>query len=302
MKLNITLNVFLGEYKNRVLVPMHQKTLHPFIYKTYQGGRIVTLTHDMLRVLLYEWNDTNIVPSEATVAQYVRLLEANAWRPTASPLKINSNGMVDDGQKRMLAAYFLGMSLTNVLECGTPPEDFAVIDPAARKAGGIFAVQQARAIGERITPASTSLARRQMAVARQMMVNEVGGKKWCPLEVISFYTHHKTAIDFTVSKTSNGDGKQFKNPAFCGAAAVYLERQPNEARVFFESVVGGVNLQANTPALRLRNFLLTARSKSKGKEGTARQVQEYKTCRYFMNKNHEGGLTHNTCQADTWSF
>lgn len=69
-----------------------------------------------------------------TVARYATDMAAGRWREgTAEPLAIDANGILQQGQHRLLAIQQSGVTLCMWVAVGTDPEDFRVLDQGKKR-------------------------------------------------------------------------------------------------------------------------------------------------------------------------
>ena len=99
----------------------------------------VIITPDQARKLLDERNTHNRGKKEIKVAQYRKDMAAGKWHPEASDIKFDSNGVLLDGQNRLLACTMADVPFGTLIRTGLDPAAQDHMDTGAvRTMGDVF--------------------------------------------------------------------------------------------------------------------------------------------------------------------
>jgi len=202
-----------------------------------------------------ERNTRNRVPSQDTVDRYHRTIDAGDWLPTPQGIGFDRNGVLVDGQQRLMAVIASGKSVILLVVWGLDPEVIAVLDE-----------QRRRTAGNLLQISGEENANRRAAVARGIYrigaaFNVTPSNK----EVLDTLDKHRAAVDWITSiQTTNSVALDRKLPGDIEAAlAIAWEKNPRVIDRLARDVWDGTSLEKGSPAWVLVRYLRVLQSKEK---------------------------------------
>jgi len=273
------------------------QTPHRWIRHQREVAYNVSVTPVDAKHLLDEWNYRNRPISPRKVKQYFSDMAADRWKEEDSDfVRLGKDGVVQDGQKRLIAAYLSGRTIRFNLELGRNPEAVQFIDSNEGRNSTINpSILDAIRNGDASSKDTFSARSKGHPIARIMMIAE-GMTPQSPAHLEEFYQSHNESIHYVIENC-------LTKPLYCNAVlaaiASFYERNQPEAITFLAQYSGdGANLSSKSPSLRLRNYVLLADRAY----GTTAQVKDYRRAVWCIHRFHEGGEVANLCTKDSWDF
>lgn len=206
--------------------------------------RLEVISPAMAKELLSR-NTGNRSVSQNLVKSYARDIKEGRWRVNGETIKISTDGMVIDGQHRLLACVMSGVSIQTFVIYDLKNEVFDTIDIGRKRTVGdalthdgvdnanatgaalrwVLAIQQDVLNCGRVTP----------AIARQMLVDEPGFEE----------SARVARRSYSVLRGGIGGALHF----------LFAEKDRANADKFFADLASGIGLSADDPVYLLRERL-----------------------------------------------
>lgn len=229
-------------------------------------GQMETITPAMATKML-EHNSMNRNLIQERVARYAQLIRNSEWLANGESIIIASDGNVLDGQHRLWAIIEADMSIEIMVVRGVNPDTYATIDTGAqRSAAHAITIAYKRkglevpAIHVAMMASACRLVMRYKASQRKEVLGNIHNA------VIMNFLDANPGITECV-KSGMDVNIKFKAIPISAVAALkflVLDADASEAEAleeFLARLADGVNLEANSPILRLRNQLVVASGK-----------------------------------------
>lgn len=227
---------------------------------------IVTATQEVVELLLAtNTGNRQIRPSHR---QYLRgVIDDGSYVLTNQGIGVDVDGVLIDGQHRLGAIALAGF----------PPVQLLIVYGLPRAARSAIDLGVKRTMGDLMhfafnRPEATSV---MIAICRfwgqEIIKGGRGTKKPTPHEMLEWYTALLPAMEQVLCIPAAAKLPAPVIAAICGR----LMLAPGDPRPlqFIKQVLTGANLDANSPALRLRNWLVSTRNKGSG--GHVLQLDRY---------------------------
>lgn len=202
-----------------------------------------------------EWltsNTYNRTVRPGFVDAYAADMSANKWRLTHQGIAFDWNGVLGDGQHRLLAVLKSKRTVLMNVTYNMDPEALANIDGAiARKVGDQFRLIDGITDGRRVGACSVTIRDIESCF-------DTKATKMTFDQSRTIYARHKQGIDWAISVFRTR--KTFGAAPMAGAMAYGYPRDPVKANHFAQQVVTGEQLTRKDPAYSLRNFLIAQQS------------------------------------------
>lgn len=230
------------------------------------GVYIVTITPDAARRLL-ERNSKNRNPKSRAIDQYAREMREGRWRVINQGIGFDRDGILADGQNRLLACIQAGTAFSTLLVTGLDPDAREVIDTGVKRLfsdvlrmhGYVNVMQLAGAVGlryryERLVEEKRPYHHWNLPVFRP--THEV---------LLGFFNEHQSLL---------AAGNSYYPlltvfPALPASSAIAfeslaMEKDQEALQEFRTALITGANLAIGDPRLALRNFLSKSERTRKG--------------------------------------
>jgi hypothetical protein len=222
-------------------------------------------------------NTHNRTVRPAFVETYAADMLAGKWRLTHQGIAFDWDGVLIDGQHRLLAVLKAKRTVLMNVTRNMDPDALANIDGAiGRKVGDQFNLVDGHTDGRRLAATVSVIRDIESAFESKSTKLTFDGAR-------SIYARHKGGVDWALSVFRSR--KTFGAAPMTGAMAYAFPRDPGKAARFAEQVIGGEQLTRKDPAYTLRNFLLT----TSGGRANERMLLSIITLRafYAFAHNHE---------------
>jgi len=216
---------------------------------------IVMVTPSMAGRWLRENNTHNRPLYEATIEKYAREMKAGAWTVTSQGIAFADDGTLLDGQQRLSAVVMANIPIKMLVVSGLP---------RVYRHGGdgdlytqdVIDGQKPRTIGDVLSIGhGVENAAVKMAIINMIVCVFKGSVKLSPRVGYNILQLYSDEIEFTLSNRAQTRGLSY-TPAITGivlAAKVDLDK----SMIFKDQYFKGVGLREGSPALTLRNYMLT---------------------------------------------
>lgn len=257
-----------------------------------KNARIVTLTKSLVDSYL-AMNTANRLVKKSVVDRYVRDILAGNWKLTNQGIGISIDGVLLDGQHRLLAIKECGYpSLEIVVVSGLDPSSQNVVDQhAKRSARDVFQLVCNTSVSKLMPAVLQVLSRYEPEVRESstLCTHQIGSLTID--EMFKMYEEYGDAIESILGRVSRV--KYFSAPVY---AAVSFNVYKNTATieqsvVFLEQVRLGENLNKKMPSFHLRNYLIgTTKLGGGGSIQLERYVKTKKAFAAFCDNQEMGVL------------
>lgn len=211
-------------------------------------AEIVELTPKMAQKFL-DNNASNRALSAFTAEKYAKSIRRGEWKLNGEPIIIFSNGRTGNGQHRCDAVVKTGISIFTLLVSGIDEGVFGTIDGGkTRSAADALGID-----GELNTTKLASATRTHLAYGL------TGRDEFCITTTqISNHLAAHPDVRYWVQRYASSKSINFMPASFCGYMAIVSERHGrHELDKFFDQLATGVNLSEGSPALVLRDRLVS---------------------------------------------
>jgi hypothetical protein len=213
-------------------------------------------------------NDNNRKVNDTTVSRYISDMRAGAWRKNGETLKFDRTGQLIDGQHRLEAVFYSGLTVRMAVAFNVEPEAKATVDTGdARRPHDQMAIVDG-------IPASYGQKYVAWANMQAMLVSSVRGgmsyaiyKKWI--------ADNKEAVDWATNTFIRGaKGSTLTSAQVVGALVFAYPTNPEKVREFGEKLLTGIGITGESdPVKVLRDYLLiTLREKHEDRRIVAFKV------------------------------
>lgn len=215
------------------------------------ASEVVLVTPELAESWL-KFNLNNRPLSPFTVNRYTKYIEDGKWMFNGEPVIFADDGTLMDGQNRLNAIMGSGISVPVLVVRGVRRGAFVTLDQGKiRSAADVLATQHVKQ-QKTVASALNWLFRYE---TRSMLAN---GVRLSNGEVLSLLAEFPDIVDSAAYVTEKAlRGIHTPGPwTFLHYAC--LKRRPERAN-FFEQVMTGANLDPESPAFRLYNWLVNAK-------------------------------------------
>ena len=227
--------------------------------------QVVTMTPEWAQGILKQ-NLHNRPIRKEMVQKYIHEIKNNRYQLTHQGIAISTEGILLDGQHRLLAIAQAGVSVPIVMATNCNPQTFTVLDTGTiRKSTDILAMEN---VSNRVVVSA--------AIRMYIMYYEHFDKIWqgrlrypTNEDILAVYKSRANDFDYAVQKARciRRSFKQFtSNSALAGFIMLALDKSYPKCRIelFIQKLSTGTNLEETCPILRLRTAVFNGLLKSKG--------------------------------------
>ena len=220
-----------------------------------------------IAVELLKLNTHNRKVRNETIIRYTREINNDAWVVTSQGIGIDVNGVLVDGQHRLISIRESGATVAILVVWGLPTKAQAKTDRGwIRSIVNQFSIQGIESRST-IIHAATYLARRKFRV--RTVVDS---------DVESEFAMHCESLR-TVAQMIPSNSRGLVSAGIVAALAVGYEMLPSETEIFINKIVTPTELQQNDPRFRFSQWA-RARASIGGLTG---QDDDYSRTAYCMN-------------------
>jgi hypothetical protein len=199
-------------------------------------------------------NVTNRSLREPTVAAYEADMRAGNWVPTHQGIAFNDREELIDGQHRLTAVVRSGVTVRMLVTRGLPSVtgDNHTMDAVDRGAGRSIADQLKLQHG--FTNPNLGIA--AIAVIANVTLRATIAKQTVAqvLNALEVYGRHIAEVGKIIDQPTH---RHFRRSAFVAALAFARAVEPAGVDRFIKGILSGASLDADSPVLTLRNFMLS---------------------------------------------
>jgi ParB-like chromosome segregation protein Spo0J len=219
---------------------------------------VEVMTPEMAKVIL-EKNDENRRVRKRTVEFYAQQMRDGEWEYNGETIKIRKDGVVIDGQHRLMACVQSGVSFTTAIVRDLPDvyETVDVLSP--RNAGDALYRAHYQYASELASAARIIAAINDIEVGATIKNLNLGKKRSNKAVKQTVDEYHDHLIE-GCRLVTHGDGKSLLRPkaVFIACYAMFASKNRVRAVEFFEGLTSGEILEKDDPAYRLRSLLMSA--------------------------------------------
>lgn len=203
-----------------------------------------------------EWltaNTHNRTVSKKHVGMLAALMSRNEFAFVGDPIRFDTEGRLLDGQHRLHAIVESETSHRMVIVRGLDPESQTYMDAGRKRSSGD---QLAVALGIRNANRAAAIARTYLMWRDGLMLSET--RKISIPEVVAYADdNHDILVDAT-TRASRITGASVPTSAAVSGAVYLAARRlnPSDAETFWDRMADGVDLEATSPILVLRNAII----------------------------------------------
>lgn len=227
-------------------------------------------------------NNRRISPTKVT--HWANVMRSGSWSETASVIRFDTDGCLQDGQHRLHAVILTGTTIKSVIMTNCDPGDFDKIDTALnRRAGQFFDTTYP---GERETAAKLLY---QINTNNKIVSSGVR-----PDLVLATARHWEHELDHWIDSTH-----ELKSVLSFDAAAgltftAMAERTPYKSRIaaFLDGVIYGADLSVGDPRLTLHNRVVKIMESARASSSSARHGIPYQHIAYTWEQFIKGESMH----------
>ena len=221
--------------------------------RPYTNAYIATVTPEMAR----EWmlkNNFNRQVRQDIVADYVRQIREGRWCRTHQGIAFTENGMLLDGQHRLLAIIETGIAVPMLIFINEPAENHIAIDGGKRRLA--LDVVRLEIRGTTTKSKHISTVKAMIAGVHCKSQNHLSSQ-----EVLELLRRHYRAVDWAVELL--GKAREIGTPTVLGVIArAYICVPPERLLEFCSMLITG---QGNHPSINLvrnlREFIVKQRDR-----------------------------------------
>lgn len=227
---------------------------------------------------LLKKNTSNRKMSDKVVKKYIKEMKEGKWKFTGDPIRISKDNILLDGQHRLTAIKESGITVQCLLMTGLDSDIFDVLDTGkSRNASDVLSINNIK-----YPTVSSSIARFILAYnsglyTTQQMVNSTSASN---ADILKFVNQNGEALadatEYSVSKCQKF--KLISHSIFGGLFFIFNALHEKTAFEFFEQFSTGLNLEAKSPILHLREKLIrdsANKSKLPAKEKVALVIKAW---------------------------
>lgn len=212
-----------------------------------------TVTPEMAEKWL-EKNTNNRGVSDTRVRQLAEAMRRGEWRLTHQGVAFGADGSLYDGQHRLWAIMEAAVPIRLMVTTGLSEDTRANIDG-----------QRSRSVADNFAILSNMPhAKRTVEIANiiQMLVTGEASFKGSYDQTELLVKRYKTDLAWAVELP--GGTTRFGSAPVRGGLAFALRTDPKAVAAFAEQVLNGANLPERSPALILRNYIMSGRRMGSG--------------------------------------
>lgn len=226
---------------------------------------IVTMTPQWAQAIL-DQNTHNRPIRKDVIQKYAYDIENNRYKLTHQGIAIGTNGILLDGQHRLLAIVKTGIAIPIALATNCNPDTFAVLDTGiTRKSTDVLSMQQ-------VANASMTSAIVRMTIMYYEHFDKIWqGRLRYPSndDILEYYNNMSENVDFAVQKSRyvKNHFKQLTSASAVGGFTVLaLDKGYNKEHIelFVQKLATGMNLEGLCPILKLRTSVFNGLFRTKG--------------------------------------
>jgi hypothetical protein len=238
---------------------------HPFIYSEFTYIEGYVMTPETARFLLKYYNVRNRPVEKARIPVIARDMQLGNFRSDSAEFCYEKDtGIILDGQTRKHAIVLANVPVKINVKAGMDPKDAAYIDGnKARTAAQ--RIMMAEVDGDH-SPKAFKVKTKHFQIANMLyqLKNKFKVRKATAYDLNETAKQHNAAISAVVNAIGDKKENKKKNlnvPVGLTRAGnltpivIFYEKFPEKAIEFLESVITGAKLEADSPALNLRNVL-----------------------------------------------
>jgi hypothetical protein len=223
------------------------------------GAQVLTITPTIARFILDNLNNTNRPLNQSIANEYARRMVLGEWIMNGESLKFSTEGLLIDGQHRLMGVIIAKINIDLMSVFGLPPNAFQTIDDGKKRSPGdvlhIHGVENANS-----TAAAIKFIIRYKKGVSNRSVNANG--KISNQDVLNWYKKHPSiSDDIRFSYTLyDASGRIILTPSkICAYYFLFSEIDKNDAGKFLSRLAIGSELKRKDPIFLLRSKLVEAK-------------------------------------------
>lgn len=243
-------------------------------------GNYLTIITPAVAQELLERNVENRKPKARAMAQYARDMEAGEWNPDASDIKVTKDGLLIDGQNRLMACIQAGVPFPTLLRTGVDKDAREHVDQGVKRTAG-DALKMAGVSDATVIAAAINIRERYVKT-----LNQHGGKQMMTYarglritmthaEVLAYLNAHPSLQAMTRSASAMyKEGPGVPRTVYLAAMSWFAESSEKMAREFAENFTEGKSTGTGDPILALTRYAARAKSPTElGRKSANRNLQ-----------------------------
>jgi len=240
--------------------------------RPYNNAYTVYVSPEMAKQWLNDNNNFNRPINQAVVDMYVRQIKSGLWRRTHQGIAFNTNGILIDGQHRLMAIVNANVTVSVLIFIDESPDNYEYID-CGRNRSNLDTM--------RMSARNNTLTLMHTQTLKAMLAGRCckGNGKYSNAELGDLYRKYAEAVDFAVDQLGDYPVKQINDPTVRGVIARSCFYLNKDQIVDFCSLLKGQSQEL--PAARMvnafRDCLMLWEDR---RENTRREI--YKRCECIL--------------------
>ncbi len=213
----------------------------------------LVITPAIAKMILDDRNPTNRAVKKGQVAFLVDQLKKGLWKENGETLIFDADGDLLDGQHRLTACVISGISFATLVSFGMPSEVYTTIGRSVKRGPA----DDLHINGERHA--------KDLAAALSLLAMEEVGRLaafanpdqyFDPMRVLARHPNIREGVVFARQRQGIFKTLSFSTRVLAFCYYRFHQVDPAKAPIFFDQLLHGVGLTADSPVLALRNRLL----------------------------------------------
>lgn len=221
----------------------------------------------------------------------VALLRRGEWLLNGDAIRFDWNGVLIDGQHRLMAISKSGIAVQSWVMRGLDPDSFKTIDTGSKRSGAdMFSVE-----GEKNPKILASGARIIANLNFVYSTNVIGWKKegFSNTELDKVVKEHPGLREWTT--VPPWLKKNFHSALYCGLGYAFSQFDPVAARGFFERLEEGAGLDKGDAVLFFRNHIIGNKEHGRSSMQSPMAIKTIRTFNYFVHGKKSSRITMFDC-------
>ena len=249
------------------------RNLLPCNARPYNNAYTVSVTQELARQWLNDANNFNRPINQSAVDMYVRQIKSGLWRRTHQGIAFDSNGILIDGQHRLMAIVHTGITVPMLVFMDEPKENYEFID-CGRNRSNLDIM--------RMSTRDNTLKLAHTQTLKAMLAGRYckSSGKYSNAELGELFRQYVAAVDFAVAQLGDYPVKQINDPTVRGVIARACYYLSKDQLIGFCNLLKGYE-QEHPAAKMVNTFRDCLMLWEDRRENTRREI--YKRCECILN-------------------
>jgi hypothetical protein len=248
------------------------KTQLPANARPYNNAYTVYVSPDMAKQWLNDVNIFNRPINQAVVNMYVRQIKSGLWRRTHQGIAFDTNGMLIDGQHRLMAIVNANVTVSVLIFIDEAPENYEYIDCGCNRSNLDII---------RMSTRDNTLTLKHTQTLKAMLAGRCckGNGKYSNAELGDLYRRYSAVVDFAVDQLGDYQNRQINDPTVRGVIARACYYLNKDQLIEFCNMLKGQS-QEHPAAKTVNTFRECLMLWEDRRENTKREI--YKRCECIL--------------------